>query len=259
MTSRAPPTTRSSSKTGSRCQRCGLCRTGLTTAALAPADTLDLPHGCSAAQAHKRWFNVHWLLAECTCGAGAVATPERRRKYALGKKEAFSARFHVTARQREALLASLRDDVAFLTSQAACGGLMDYSVILGVATFPLDQPSGLATAYAPFTLGCGHAAPVAAVHGGQVHVYYLGVIDFLQAWTGGKKVAHVIKAVFAPHPISTVPPPAYGAQFLRHFEQALVADGQDLPASMPQPAEAPPPAPASSRTDEFYDAQEDEA
>ena len=221
----------------------------------ASAQCIDLNAKYTRAQAHKRFFNVPWLLAECVCGAGAAATPPQRRKYILGKREAFNAKFHVTAAQRDTLLASLRDDIAFLTSEAACGGLMDYSIILGMTSFPLDQPEGLATAYAPFTAGCGYARPMAAVHEGRVHVFYVGVIDFLQAWTTGKKVAHVIKAVFAPHPISTVPPAAYGKQFLKHFEKSFVGDATPLPSSMPTPTE-PPPAPASSRGDEFYDAQD---
>jgi hypothetical protein len=176
-------------------------------------------------QAHKRWYNLPWLVAECACGVGAVATPQPRRRYAQGKRDAFAAKLHLAPPQRESLLAALRDDVAFLSDSAVAGGLMDYSLIVGVAADASQHvhPPGPAAPHAP---------PLACRHGdvGSSVVYYCGIIDFLQTWTGGKKVAHVIKACCAPHPISTVPPKAYGLQFVKHFEEALLADGQPLDA-----------------------------
>ena len=38
-----------------------------------------------------------------------------------------------------------------------------------------------------------HNKPYVVEYGGEVLIIYLGVIDFLQSWTSGKKVAHVIK------------------------------------------------------------------
>lgn len=43
------------------------------------------------------------------------------------------------------------------------------------------------------------------------------MIDFLQPWTTGKKVAHCIKCTFAPKPISTIHPTQYADQFLDFF------------------------------------------
>ena len=44
-----------------------------------------------------------------------------------------------------------------------------------------------------------------------------------KGWTTGKKVAHVIKAAFAPKPISTVEPEAYARQFLEDAEKRFIA------------------------------------
>ena len=173
-------------------------------------------------QAHKRFYNLPWLVAECACGAGAVATPNERRKYALGKRAAFDAKLHLVPAQRDALLAALRDDAAFLGDAATAGGLLDYSLIVGVAV--AEDPAAAVVASGP---GAPHAAPLVARHEGELFVYYAGIIDFLQTWGASKKVAHLIKACCAPHPISTVPPKAYARQFVQHMEAALLADGQD--------------------------------
>jgi hypothetical protein len=177
----------------------------------------------SVAQAHKRWYNLPWLMAEAACGAGAVATPEKRRRYAVGKREAFAAKLHLPPALCDSVLAALRDDAAFLAGDDAAGGLMDYSLIVGVAegAEAIHQPGP----------GAPHAAPLVSRRGADVRVFYCGVIDFLQTWTAGKKAAHVIKACCAPHPISTIPPKAYAAQFVRHFEQALLPDGEAEPAA----------------------------
>ena len=165
-------------------------------------------------------------MAEATCGVGAVATPEKRRRYAQGKRDAFRAKLHLPPAQCAAVLAALRDDAAFLAGDDAAGGLMDYSLIVGVAEGPgAVHPPGPA---AP------PAAPLVSRRGGEVRVFYCGVIDFLQTWSASKKVAHVIKACCAPHPISTVPPKAYAAQFVAHFQQALLPDGEAEPVAATQ-------------------------
>ena len=43
--------------------------------------------------------------------------------------------------------------------------------------------------------------PYVVVEGKRATAYYIGIIDFLQGWTGGKKCAHVIKVIFAPKPV----------------------------------------------------------
>ena len=177
----------------------------------------------ACSQAHKRWYNLPWLMAEATCGVGAVATPEKRRRYAKGKRDAFNTKLHLPAAQVDAVLAALREDAAFLAGDDAAGGLMDYSLIVGVA-------EGADAVYPPGP-AAPHAAPLVSRRGGEVRVFYCGIIDFLQTWNTSKKVAHVIKACCAPHPISTVPPKAYAAQFVKHFEQALLPDGEAEPVA----------------------------
>jgi len=178
---------------------------------------------------HKRFYQLGWLLAECVCGFGAAATPPARRAYALGKQEAFRTRLHVTPEQRAALLEALAADCAFL--EAACGGLMDYSLIVGVVDAS-PPPPGAPPPPSPLqrvSLGACHAPPLASrLPSGQPVVYYVGLIDFLQRWTGSKRAAHAIKACVAPHPISTVPPRAYARQFLAHFRGCVVGDGGAL-------------------------------
>ena len=43
--------------------------------------------------------------------------------------------------------------------------------------------------------------PYVVVEGKRATAYYIGIIDFLQGWTGGKKCAHIIKVIFAPKPV----------------------------------------------------------
>jgi hypothetical protein len=195
------------------------CSFALPASALHALISLHIP----TIQAHKRWYNLPWLMAEAACGVGAVATPEKRRRYAQGKRDAFNAKLHLPAATCDSVLAALRDDAAFLGGGDAAGGLMDYSLIVGVAEG--------AEAVHPPGPAAPHAMPLVSRRGGKVLVFYCGVIDFLQTWNSGKKAAHVIKACCAPHPISTIPPKAYALQFVKHFEQALLPDGEAEPAA----------------------------
>jgi hypothetical protein len=163
---------------------------------------------------HKRFYKLSWVLAEAACGAGTVATPPERRKYVLGKEEAFRALFPVGPEQREQLLAALRDDVAFLASPTAAGGLMDYSIILGMARYaPEEEAAGVAAARANGGGGppTTHARPILVRHAGQLVVYYVGIIDFLQQWTTGARecagspLAPAVRGSGMPSVISNTP------------------------------------------------------
>ena len=66
---------------------------------------------------------------------------------------------------------------------------------------------------------------------------YFGIIDFLQAWTGGKRCAHVIKACCAPPPISTISPKAYSRQFSEFFAWKLRGVAHALPPAYVQVSE----------------------
>jgi hypothetical protein len=74
-----------------------------------------------------------------------------------------------------------------------------------------------------------HGKPYASRHGGDAVIAYFGIIDFLQAWTGGKRCAHVIKACCAPPPISTISPGAYAKQFREFFQWKLRGVAHSLP------------------------------
>lgn len=122
---------------------------------------------------------------------------------------------------RGAILSKLERDVELLDEL----GLMDYSLIMGVQSVPEAQYTG---AEFPKLGPIAGEQPYVCRHDGMVHAYYVGIIDFLQGWSMGKKVAHVIKVLFAPKPISTVEPTAYGEQFKTHFQRAFVADGAEV-------------------------------
>ena len=190
-----------------------------------------MAEGAHVPEVHKRFYNLSWMMGEALCGAQSLLTPPARHTYAQGKEEAFTASFSLAPEQRETLVTSLRDDAAFLASPSAAGGLMDYSIILGVARYgPAEEAAGVAGLEEPGEAqpdapASVHARPLCVRSGGFLYVYYIGIIDFLQQWTTGKKVAHLIKECCAPHPISTVPPPVYARQFVAHFEHAFVGDG----------------------------------
>mgnify|MGYP000916853167 CR=1 FL=1 len=85
------------------------------------------------------------------------------------------------------------------------------------------------------TLRSAHGARGGA--GKTARAYYLGIIDFLQGWTAGKKVAHVIKFLFAPKPISTVRPKPYADQFWAAQQRRFHA----LASAAPAGGNPPPP------------------
>eukprot|EP01065_Artemidia_motanka_P046260 TRINITY_DN6964_c3_g1_i1.p1 TRINITY_DN6964_c3_g1~~TRINITY_DN6964_c3_g1_i1.p1 ORF type:complete len:459 (+),score=64.30 TRINITY_DN6964_c3_g1_i1:86-1462(+) len=183
-------------------------------------DKLLVYEGERVTQIHKRFWMVGWLCAECmpSCRRCCEVPPDRQ-QYAEGKRLAFNCRFHLTPKTRRDLMGSLRSDCEFLRAK----GLMDYSLICGVARYPASEVRQSASP------GRFFATPVSGVQSGYQWVYYLGLIDFLQSWNTRKKLAHVVKLLFAPKPISTVEPHAYANQFLRSFERRFLADADEVP------------------------------
>lgn len=97
---------------------------------------------------------------------------------------------------------------------------MDYSIIVGVQTATYDP-------YEPAVFTAGSPGqPWVCRNGNTLTAWYIGVIDFLQEWVFGKKVARVIKRPVAPQPQSTIPPPQYAEQFMRHFQTKFVGDAE---------------------------------
>lgn len=101
---------------------------------------------------------------------------------------------------------------------------MDYSLLVGIRRLSLEEAHAQIRAPVP-AKGDAFVEPILTEVSGEVWVYYVGIIDFLQMWTGGKQVAHIIKDCFAPHPISTLAPDPYAKQFLAFFAKKLKDDG----------------------------------
>merc|ERR1719203_796924 len=106
---------------------------------------------------------------------------------------------------------------------------MDYSLLVAIKDAPGGAPPG--GGHDPSDLGWqplvyrspqGHATAV-----------YIAIIDFLQAWTMGKRVARILK--FMECNKATVPPRSYAARFHEHFAQHLQALPENDPVRMSAP------------------------
>lgn len=153
---------------------------------------------------HKRFYKLHMFC-------GKLFWSKERKVYYDGKNTALNFKFALTKEGQEQVLSQIRNDTAFLDRM----GLMDYSLIVTIIQKPAGTPPGDFDHILPFA----HNQPLVAPRQGHVWGYYFGIIDFLQPWTAGKKIAHCIKCTFAPKPISTIAPSAYAKQFRKHFER----------------------------------------
>ena len=167
--------------------------------------------GKSLVAVHKRFYRLDLLVRECFGCIRDVPIP--RQRYIRGKREAYDAPIYVTSEQRDELVSAIKNDTALFEKH----GLMDYSMIVGVQRV---APGTLNDAIKPHE-GDVHGKPYVVHYQGETVILYFGIIDFLQPWNGGKKLAHVIKKCFAPRPISTVNPTNYSAQFNDFFAYKL--------------------------------------
>lgn len=147
---------------------------------------------------HKRIWNVAMWSSCCWSSA--------RRRYHRGKVEARKAQLFVTSTQKDSVLEALRRDVSYLAGQR----LMDYSLLVAIRDLKDEGTIGLPSGQ-PF---------IRQTKDGPVAVH-IAIIDFLQRWTMGKRVARAIK-VFEKNK-ATIPPRAYAARFAVHFTQQVVA------------------------------------
>lgn len=177
-------------------------------------DKTLMKNGVSIEEVHKRCWNV---TMDCCASDERIA-------YYEGKQDAFEMKFPCTKTQKQAICNMLRRDTNWLAGK----GLMDYSLIIGRMRvtskddLPHECPKGAdSTDMQPF---------MSTSSDGECYAYYLGIIDFLQEWTGGKKAAHVIKCACAPAPIATINPEAYADQFYEYFENKFIdtADPVDV-------------------------------
>mmetsp|Transcript_21047 Transcript_21047/g.47711 ORF Transcript_21047/g.47711 Transcript_21047/m.47711 type:complete len:344 (-) Transcript_21047:324-1355(-) len=176
-------------------------------------DKVVVREGKGVEQVHKRFYKLSWMLGE---GIGIACTPENRKIYREGKKDAFTDIHTMTAKSRQHVIDILRSDATLFEEL----NLMDYSVLLACVEIDLHEVDSVVKM--PKS-GDHFYAPIVTVHGQKAKVYYFGIIDFLQVWSSKKQVAHLIKVAFAPKPISTVPPKKYAKQFVEFFENRIQA------------------------------------
>ena len=174
-------------------------------------DKVEVWEGDKVEAVHNRCFNFTKCWYGCDVSCCKCLQTESRKRYADGKNYAFTCPFNVTPTQRSVILESLGKDVDVLNT---CG-TMDYSLLVTVITTTeaeIAKNGELPKSLLP-------NQPIVCAHDGRVLAYYMGVIDYLQQWTLGKQIAHLVKCCCAPHPISTVPPLAYRHQFFDHFDE----------------------------------------
>lgn len=176
---------------------------------------------------HKRVWHVHMWCGDC-------AWSDDRMTYFQGKVAARAIEILVTKRQRADVVSRLRLDTDWLSEN----NLMDYSLLVGVkrisqAEFALDKVARWS-----------HSAPIGELRQpllsraglqsrgpdgkdvGDVTLVYVGIIDFLQAWTLGKKIAMGLKVLERNK--ATIPPLDYSHRFFTHFEQAIQGTAEPL-------------------------------
>lgn len=169
---------------------------------------------------HKRIWHLHMWCGNC-------AWSDDRMTYYQGKVAARTVNILLTTQQKRAVVSRLKMDTDWLAEK----GLMDYSLLVGVkritqAEFDSDDvarwshaaPNGelrqpLLCRVEPTSPGPDGAGV------GDITLVYIGIIDFLQAWTMGKKIAMVLKTFERKK--ATVPPDIYGQRFYEHFERSI--------------------------------------
>lgn len=168
---------------------------------------------------HKRVWNFSlW-------GSKYFWSSERRRYYA-GKLDARNVRIACTTEQRKMLITRIGRDVAWLKENR----LMDYSLLVATKTWNDSTATG---GVYPSVLGPG----MLRKRDNKTELLYVSIIDFLQLWTTGKKVAMYLK--FAERNKATVPPAQYGDRFLKHFTTHIIADAEAVEVPPAANAAAP--------------------
>lgn len=182
---------------------------------------------------HKRIWNVRMWV-------GKLFWSDDRKEYYNGKVTARGISLLMTEAQKAIFIECMRRDTEWLEEL----NLMDYSLLIaykspaaGGDSSP-SQPSGTCTESQLMMpmLGLDESGAEIAL--------YVSIIDFLQRYTTGKKVAHWIKC--AEKGKATVCPRAYAARFRRHFEIRARPNLVPLPSrtttSEDNPREGAPPA-----------------
>ena len=190
-------------------------------------DKMMVRGGKTLEQVHKRCWHC-----KLKCSKGNQA----RKNYKNAKVYARKCDFMLHFDERKRLMSKIQSDAQFLRKQ----GLMDYSLIVGVKQCPINvfkekylkKNKDGKIMNGGFSGGDIHGRdqkqPYYSVHDGQVYAYYIGIIDFLQFYNTGKKVAHYIKCCDI-KPLATVRPTVYGTRFEDYFSQKFKVTKENTP------------------------------
>ncbi|CAE7530585.1 MSS4 [Symbiodinium natans] len=152
---------------------------------------------------HKRIWNVGMWC-------GQINWTDERKRYYAGKLEARGIEVELRPHQRSHFISLLKRDTDLLAGH----NLMDYSLLVATK----ETPSGLE---AP---GPAELTPYRCPgKNGKDLLVYVSLIDFLQVWTNGKRVARCVKVCECNK--ATIPPKEYASRMLTHFTRQVV-DGQ---------------------------------
>lgn len=179
-------------------------------------DKMIVKNGGKVKAVHKRVWQVHLWCGRCRW------SDDRRRYYAC-KEAARKLELPLPDKVRSELMRQISSDCEWLASNR----LMDYSLLVGIRR---DEPG----------IGGERSFHLSGDNGND-SVLCLSIIDFLQLWTCGKRIARGLK--FMECNKATVPPRAYARRFVRHFEGCFVplelATTVGLKAVEEKEAEAP--------------------
>lgn len=160
---------------------------------------------------HKRIWNV-------AMWCGKVSWTEDRHRYYDGKQLARNVEFTMTDQHRTKFLEALDRDTAWLASQK----LMDYSLLVAIKEGPQGSFSNDAS--------LGYRPLLRQLPEGRETVLAISIIDILQKWTNGKKVARYIKILEDDK--ATMPPDFYASRFASAFTErshdAVADEAADL-------------------------------
>lgn len=190
--------------------------------------TLEV-NGRKVKAVNKRIWHLHMWGGEC-------CWTEDRVTYYQGKVAARRLAITVTDEQREAIVERLKLDTAWL----AANSLMDYSLLLGMCRVSRAELQS-----DPLLLWARSAPPgelrqplLHLENGNDVMLVYVGIIDFLQTWTSGKRVAQCLKVMERNK--ATIPPTPYGQRFLEHFSRNIRGGAKAVEALPEEADEAQP-------------------
>ncbi|CAE7809760.1 MSS4, partial [Symbiodinium sp. CCMP2456] len=153
---------------------------------------------------------VHKRIWKVGMWCGQVNWTDERKRYYAGKVEARRIQVELPPQQRSSFISLLKRDTDFLAGH----NLMDYSLLIATKEIPFGAESPGPSALKPYRC----AGP-----NGKDILVYLSLIDFLQVWTTGKRVARCIKVCECNK--ATIPPKAYANRMLTHFTHQVVEDG----------------------------------